>query len=767
MRAAAITDNGNMFGAVNFYMACKKFDLVPIIGCVVYVTRNHFEKSSELANINHPLVLLAKNITGYRNLIKLVSLSWLEGLLYDIPRVDKPMLQKYSNEIIALSAGFNGEISSTLLGHNVFMQNGGSFDEAVTIASEYANIFPGRFYLEIQANIVQQQHILEHKLIELASATHLPLAATNDCHYLNSLDIEAYNALLCIETKNKLGKDFNHTRLAANDSYYKSPEEMSVAFAHVPSALDNTIKIAEQCSGLKLPMKTPPYHFPTCILPKSVHPEDKLCHLAHEGLQHRLPANAGTAQFTAYQERLANELAVICKHGLANYFLIAQDFITWARNHNIPVGPGRGAAPGSLTAWALRITDIDPIRHNLFFECFLNCEQNNMPYMAVDFCEHKRHEVIRYLADRYGQDCVVKLPAFGKIQARQVMRNAGLALGLSSQEIDDIVRLIPFASGMTISKAIGLSPDLQKLCDSKPNVKNLFDISRKLEGLFCCASIHAAAIVVSDKPIAEYLPLYRKENEIAVQYDGEAVEKIGLFKFDFLELRTLNLIQNTLNAITQKGETPPNLDTMPLDDPAVYKLYAEGDTEGVFQMESPGMSRYLHRFRPTAFEDIIALIALYRPRKNGILNAVIKLKHEKIHSSYLMPELEPCLKNTYGVIAYREQIMQIAQIVGNYTPDEADLLREAMNKNQPQIIQRERDKFIAQAKRNMIPASKADEIFVMIRTYSPYTVLKSHVAACSLISYYTAYLKAHFHNAFMTVLNADRQRRDTEDKTYG
>ena len=743
MSAAALTDHGNLYGAMPFYLAAKDVGIKPIIGCEVYVCPDHTDKSPENARSRYHLILLAQNSTGYHNLVKLVSHGAMHGF-YHRPRVDKALLSQYNDGLIALSACLAGEIPRAIQRQGM--------DAALHAAKEYQAIFPERFFLEVQSNGLQDQVDVNGKLLELAEITGLPLVATNDCHYLNKDDVEAHDILLCIQTQAKV-HDEKRMRFETKELYYKSPEEMERDFAHIPEAISNTARIAELCGEYNFDFKT--YHFPIYSAEEDFKPEEEFCRLAREGLAKRLEKLPYTVDEVLYTERLEMELDVICRMQFPGYFLIVQDFINWAKNNSIPVGPGRGSAAGSLVAWALRITNLDPIPYNLLFERFLNIERISMPDIDVDFCERKRHEVIRYVGERYGEDSVAQITTFGKMKAKAVVRDVGRALGMTFQETDRIAKLIPNDLKMTVKKAMEAEPDLKALYTGDSAIKKLMDVSIKLEGLSRHASTHAAGVVISDKPMREYLPLYKgKREETVTQFDMKMVEKIGLVKFDFLGLRTMTLIQDTLDVIALQGKTPPDLDTLPLTDAETYRLYALGDTDGVFQVESSGMRQYLRQLKPTVFEDVIAMLALYRPGplNSGMVDEFIKRKHGEVAVSYPLPELEDCLKDTYGVIVYQEQVMQIAQIVADYSLGGADLLRRAMGKKDPAAMAKERAKFVAGAEAKGVLTATANSIFDLMEQFAEYGFNKSHSAAYALISYHTAYLKTHFKTEFMAAL---------------
>ncbi len=745
MPAVAITDHGNMYGAINFYQQAKAAGLKPIIGCEVYVAHgDHTDKTSATAKTRYHLVLLAQNKTGYHNLAKLVTHGFTEGFHYK-PRVSKELLQRYSEGLIALSACLAGEIPRALLNQGM--------EPAAQLAREYAAIYPDRFYLEVQSNGLKEQDELNTRLIELAQLTDLPLVATNDCHYLESSDVEAHDTLLCIQTGAKVD-DTRRMRFETTELYYKSPQEMEAAFAHVPQAIANTLKIADQ---VDLELELGKHFFPHYDLPEGVTPAEEFRNLARAGLEKRLESLPYRSQIdeSVYRQRLENELDVICAMDFPSYFLIVQDFINWAKDNAIPVGPGRGSAAGSIVAWALKITNLDPIPYNLLFERFLNSERVSMPDIDVDFCERRRGEVIQYVARRYGDDSVAQITTFGKMKAKAVVRDVARARGLSFDEGAKIAKLIPDELNMTIKKAMDMEPDLRELYVNDPQTRKLLDISMRLEGLSRHASTHAAGVVISDKPMFEYLPLYRdKKGGIVTQFDMKVVEKVGLVKFDFLGLRTMTLVQDALDLIAMQGMTPLDLDTLSLEDPETYELYSRGETDGVFQVESSGMRQYLRMLRPSCFDDIIAMLALYRPGPlgSGMVQEFIKRKHGELDVVYPLETLESCLRDTYGVIVYQEQVMQIAQIVANYTLGGADLLRRAMGKKNLEAMAAERAKFLEGAQKNDVPKTTASEIFDLMEKFAEYGFNKSHSAAYALISYYTAYLKVHYPVEFMAAL---------------
>jgi DNA polymerase-3 subunit alpha len=736
--AAAITDHGNLFGAVIFYTTARDFGLNPIIGCEVYVAQNHQEKGQE----RYHLVLLAENKTGYHNLIKIVTKGWLDGFYYK-PRVDKEILKKYSDGLIALSACLQGEVQYKL-------QKEG-FEAGLNSAREYAHIFPGRFYLEMQANGIREQEEVNAKLQEMAQKTGLPLVATNDCHYLTKDDVQAHDILLCIQTNSKVDEP-SRMRFNTDELYFKSPEEMERAFKDCPQALENVQEIAQRC---QVELDLGKHYFPVYALPEGMTLEDEFVRLAREGLKQRLKDLPYSVDEEKYWERLEQELEIICQKGFAGYFLIVQDFINWAKAQGIPVGPGRGSAAGSLVAYALKITNLDPIKYKLLFERFLNVERTSLPDIDVDFCYDRREEVIRYVTEKYGKDSVAQITTFGTMKAKAVVRDVARAMGLSLSLADKIAKLIPDELKMTIDKALEKEPDLKKMVEEDELIARLMDICRRLEGLARHASTHAAGIVISDKPMDEYLPLYRgKKGEVVTQFDMKRVEKVGLIKFDFLGLKTLTVISDTLKLARQGGKQVPDMDKLPLDDEKTFELLCAGETDGVFQLESSGMRKVLTDLKPNCFEDIIALLALYRPGplESGMVNDFIRRKHGQIPVEYPHEALESILKETYGVILYQEQVMQIAAVLANYSLGDGDILRRAMGKKEPAVMAAQRTKFMQGARENNVPEEVAEHIFDLMEKFAGYGFNKSHSAAYALISYQTAYLKAHYPVEFMAAL---------------
>ncbi len=742
--AATITDHGNLFGALQFYSTAKEFGIKPIIGCEVYIAPEHRKKkdAKSATDAGYHLVLLAQNKEGYHNLIKLVTQGFLEGFYYK-PRIDKKLLQKWNKGLIALSACLKGEIPSIILNQGL--------EQAKEKVQEYTSLFPQRFYLEVQANGIPEQEELNQKLLELSSMCKLPVVATNDCHYLTPSDFEAHDILLCIQT-NACVTDEKRMRFNTQELYYRPPEEMKQAFSYCPEAIENARIIAEKCN---LEIELGKHHFPVYSLSKGLSLEEEFQRLARQGLQDRLQKATYPLKEQTYWERLEYELEIICRKGFAGYFLIVQDFINWAKSQGIPVGPGRGSAAGSLVAYSLKITNLNPLRYNLLFERFLNVERESLPDIDVDFCYHRREEVIRYVTEKYGKDCVAQITTFGTMKAKAVVRDVGRTLGMSFAETDKIAKLIPEDPKITINKALDKEPELKKKTQEDKRIAKLIDISKRLEGLARHASTHAAGIVISDKPMQEYLPLYLgKKGEVVTQYDMKQVEKVGLIKFDFLGLKTLTVLSDTINMAQKNYKDVPDLDSLTLNDPKPFELLCKGQTDGIFQLESTGMRKVLMDLKPTCFEDIIALLALYRPGplESGMVTDFIRRKHGEIEVQYPHPKLETILQETYGVILYQEQVMRIASELANYSLGDGDILRRAMGKKDPNVMTQQRSKFVQGAEKNNISKDSANYIFDLIEKFAGYGFNKSHSAAYALISYQTAYMKAHYPVEFMAAL---------------
>jgi DNA polymerase III subunit alpha len=747
--AVAMTDHGNMFGAVEFYREAVSHGIKPIIGCEIYVApTSRFEKKGVdrgPKEYNNHLILLAMNQEGYRNLCKLVSLGYMEGFYYK-PRIDKELLKELNGGLIVLSACLQGEVSQALSSGNV--------EKAKTAAESYLSIFGDRYYIEIQDNKLAEQEKVNRLLVEMAKDLSIPVVATNDCHYGERDDFHAHDVLLCVQT-GKTVTDDNRLKLETDELYLKSEEEMIPAFEYCPGAVERTVEIAERCH---VEMEFGKYHFPTYTPPKEISLDDYLDELARSGLEERLAGIDEPELRASYLERLEYELGVIKGMQFPGYFLVVADFINYAKQNGIPVGPGRGSSAGSLVAYALKITDLDPIRHVLLFERFLNPERRSMPDIDVDFCIRGRAQVIQYVKDKYGSDRVAQIATFGTLKAKAAIKDVGRALGFTFAETDMIAKLIPAPKqgfDYPLTESMKMEPRLPELMKSDPRVKTLIDHALRLEGLVRHASTHAAGVVLSNLPLVDHLPLFvDKEGGIVTQFDMSCVEKIGLVKFDFLGLKTLTLIHDCLKLIESTQGLKIDLERLPLDDKKTYRLLCKGNTTGVFQLESTGIREMTVKIRPNCFEDLVAILALYRPGPldSGMAEEYIKRKHGKEKFKYLHPHLEPVLKDTYGVIVYQEQVMQIAQILGGYTMGDADILRRAMGKKDPEEMAAQRERFVEGARKKGIDDKTATEIFDQMETFARYGFNKSHSAAYALVSYQTAYLKSHYAVEFMAAL---------------
>ena len=747
--AVAMTDHGNMFGAVEFYREAMSHGVKPIIGCEIYVApTSRFEKKGVdkgPKEYNNHLILLAMNKEGYRNLCKLVSLGYMEGFYYK-PRIDKELLKELNGGLIALSACLQGEVSQAL--------SGGNIERAKAAAESYLSMFNDRYYIEIQDNKLPEQEKVNKLLVELAKDLSIPVVATNDCHYGERADYHAHDVLLCVQTGKTISED-NRLKLETDELYVKSAEEMKRGFDYCPEAVERTLEIADRCN---LEMEFGKYHFPTFAPPKEISLEDYLDELARSGLEERLHGGTDAATRKAYEDRLNYELDVIKRMQFPGYFLVVADFINYAKRNGIPVGPGRGSSAGSLVAYALKITDLDPIRHVLLFERFLNPERRSMPDIDVDFCIRGRAQVIQYVKDKYGADRVAQIATFGTLKAKAAIRDVGRALGFSFAETDAIAKLIPAPKqgfDYPLTESIKMEPRLQELIKTDPRIKTLIDHALRLEGLVRHASTHAAGVVLSNLPLVDHLPLFvDKEGGIVTQFDMSCVEKIGLVKFDFLGLKTLTLLHDCVKLIQMTQGVKVDLGHLPLDDKKTYQLLCNGNTTGVFQLESTGIREMTVKIRPNCFEDLVAILALYRPGPldSGMAEEYIKRKNGREKNKYLHPLSEPILKDTYGVIVYQEQVMQIAQVLGGYSMGDADILRRAMGKKDPEEMAAQRERFVEGAKKKKIDPQKATEIFDQMETFARYGFNKSHSAAYALVSYQTAYLKTHYPVEFMAAL---------------
>ncbi len=750
MPALAVTDHGNLFAAVKFYDAALKRGLKPIIGCEAYVaSSNRFDRSADSDRPNH-LILLCENERGYRNLVKLASSAYLEGYYYK-PRIDKDLLARHSDGLVGLSACLRGEIAMALAANR--------YDAARQAAYDLRDIFgKGNFYLEVQDQGIAEQHRINPHIARLSRDTGIPLVVSNDCHYLTQTDARAQEVLVCIQTGKTLS-DPGHMKFPTDQFFFKSYDEMARVFGEIPEALDRTLEIAERCN---LHLEKKQHVFPHFEVPQGETLESFFERVAREGFagrRERLVRWRAEGRLKhpleAYEERLEREIELIKQMRFAGYFLIVWDFIRFAREKCIPVGPGRGSAAGSLVSYALRVTDIDPLQHGLLFERFLNPERISFPDIDIDFCMRRRGEVINYVTEKYGRENVSQIITFGTMGAKAVLRDAGRALDMPFAEVDRIAKLVPNVLNITLEDALASTPELRQLEERDPRVKDLLGVAQRLEGLARHASTHAAGVVISPTPLQEIVPLYKSnKDEITTQYAMDDLEKIGLLKMDFLGLTTLTVLDDCLRLIESTRGVKLDLDALPLGDPETYALLAKGLTAGIFQFESRGMTGILRRAKPNRLADLTALNALYRPGpiQGGMIDDFIARKMGRKQVAYELPQLQEILEETYGVIVYQEQVMQIAASVAGFTLAEADVLRRAMGKKKHEEMVAMREKFLAGARKNGVPARKAEKLFELIKEFAGYGFNKSHSAAYALIAFETAYLKAHCPVEFMAAL---------------
>ena len=740
--AVAITDHGVLYGAVAFYRACKDAGVRPIIGCEVYVApKSRFDRGNVGEGGYHHLVLLCKNETGYKNLMQLVSRGFTEGF-YSRPRVDMELLSRYSEGLIALSACLAGRIPRLL--------SAGDFLGAKRAAEELSEVFgKDNFYIELQNHGLQPEEEILPSLVQLAESTGLPLVATNDCHYLRRRDAETQATLMCIQTGTSLD-DGRPDSFATDEFYYKDTAEMRMLFGKYAGAIENTVRIAERCS---FDFDFDHLYLPTFKVPGGMDAASYLRFLALRGLKERV----GRGQIPApdfserdYKERMDYELGVISDMGYAEYFLIVQDYVNYAKGAGIPVGPGRGSGAGSLVAYLLSITDVDPLRFDLLFERFLNPERVSMPDIDVDFCYERRDEVIRYVTEKYGQDHVSQIITFGTLAARAAVRDVGRAMGMSYGEVDAVARAIPRELGITIADARKM-PELKVLYESSDAVRRLVDTAAMLEGMPRNVSIHAAGVVITASPISEYVPQSMSGETVITQYDMDTVAKLGLLKFDFLGLRYLTILHDAEEMIRE--HTPDfSLENLDFADKETYRLIASGNTGGVFQLESGGMRQMLMNLVPESIEDIIAAIALYRPGPMDSIPRYIECRHNPDKIVYDIPCLEPILRSTYGCVVYQEQVMQIFREVAGYTFGHADIVRRAMSKKKHDVMEAERETFVAGAEARGIARDASEKLFTDMTSFANYAFNKSHAAAYAVISFRTAYLKAHYPREYLAAL---------------
>ena len=746
MNSAAITDHGVMFGCIDFYRAAKAAGIKPILGCEVYVAPgSRFDREiGQAEDRYYHLVLLAENNHGYENLMKIVSKAFVDGFYYK-PRVDMDLLQEYHEGIIALSACLAGEIAKNI--------TRGMYEEAKSAALRYEKIFgKGNFFLELQDHGIPQQQRVNQQLLRMSQETGIALVATNDVHYTYDTDAEAHDILLCVQTR-KLLSDENRMRYEGGQYYVKSPEEMAELFPYIPEALENTQKIADRCE-VEIEFGVP--KLPKFDVPAPYTSWEYLNKLCYDGLKERY-----SGDLTELEKRLEYELGVIKTMGYVDYFLIVWDFIRFARDHDIMVGPGRGSAAGSLVSYTLGITKLDPIKYNLLFERFLNPERVSMPDIDVDFCFERRQEVIDYVVEKYGKDRVVQIVTFGTMAARGVIRDVGRVMDLPYAQCDAIAKMIPEELNITIDKALKMNPELKNLYTTDEMVKKLIDMSRRLEGLPRHTSMHAAGVVISQKSVDEYVPLARaSDGSIVTQFTMTTLEELGLLKMDFLGLRTLTVIQKAVKLIEKNKGISLDMDHVDYNDKAVYDMLGAGKTEGVFQLESAGMTSFMKELKPESLEDVIAGISLYRPGPMDFIPQYIEGKNNPDSIHFLCPQLEPILSATYGCIVYQEQVMQIVRSLGGYTLGRSDLVRRAMSKKKAAVMEKERQNFVYGNEEEGVPGCVnrgiseeiANKIYEQMMDFAKYAFNKSHAAAYAVVAYQTAYLKCHFPVEFMAAL---------------
>jgi DNA polymerase-3 subunit alpha len=751
MEAIALTDHGVLFGAIDFYKACQKAGIKPIIGCEVYIApRGLAQKSGRADSQSRHLILLAESNQGYRNLSKIVSKGYIDGFYYK-PRVDHEVLRQYHEGIICLSACVSGEIPQAILS--------GQMDKALALIKTYQDIFgPDHFYLEVQDHGLVEEAKVRNALYHFSEQYHVPLAATNDCHYVKQSDYKAHDVLLCIGTGSTVDEE-DRMRYPNDQFYFKSPEEMAALFADHPEALENTAKIAERCQ-VSFDMESA--HLPQFELPDGFQTAGEyLRALCEDGLSKRYDPVT-----PAIRERMEYELSTIHEMGFDNYFLVVWDFIHYAKTHGIPVGPGRGSAAGSLVAYALDITTLDPLKYNLIFERFLNPERVTMPDIDCDFCYERRQEVIDYVIRKYGKDRVAQIITFGTMAARGAVRDVGRVLGMSYNDVDKVAKEIPMRPGqsVTIEEALKENPDLRKMADNDRQVRELLEMSEQIEGLARHASTHAAGVVIADAPLTEYVPLYRNGDAITTQYTMNLLEDLGLIKMDFLGLRTLTVIHDALVNIKQTTHRDIDIQHIDMEDSKVYELIASGDDLGVFQLESRGMMAFMRELNPQHFEDIIAGISLYRPGPMDQIPRYIANKKDPAHITYLTPALKPILEVTYGCMVYQEQVMQIFRDLAGFSMGRSDLVRRAMSKKKSDVMDAEGEVFIhgeKDEKGNVtvpgavakgIPEPVARQIYEEMKDFAKYAFNKSHAAAYAVIAYQTAWLKCYYPAEFMAAL---------------
>ncbi len=776
MPAVAITDHGNLFAAANFFNEASKRDVKAIIGCEVYVAKGSRHDRGDKTGVNaandrddwepgqrgnNHLVLLCESIEGYKNLIKLVSAGFLEGFYYK-PRIDYDLLAKHSKGLIALSACLQGAVTEAVVEEK--------FDKARENAYRLRDIFGKQnFFLEIQDQGLEIEKGVNPQLVRLSKETGIPLVATNDCHYLHHEDAHAQEVLLCIQT-GKTMSDERRMKFPTDQFYFKTAAEMHQIFKEVPEALQRTVDIAARCN---VKIDRIPNPFPEFKVPEGLTAGSYFERVVREGFASRVPqlerlAKSGALSnpLSEYERRLTSEIQMIQKMRYEGYFLIVWDFIHYAKSQGVPVGPGRGSAAGSLVSYAMRITDVDPLQYNLLFERFLNPERVSMPDIDIDFCMRRRGELIEYVTQKYGRDNVAQIITFGTMAAKAAIKDVGRAMDLPYAEVDRIAKMVPAEIGITLEKALDDAPQLKSAINADEKLKELMAVAQRLEGLSRHASTHAAGVVISPAPLTDLVPVYKtNRDEVTTQFDMNALERIGLLKMDFLGLTTLTVLQDAVRMVERNRGIKIDLENLALDDEPTYKLFSRGDTTAIFQFESHGMRDILRRYQPTRIEDLTALNALYRPGpiQGGMIDDFINRKHGKTRVTYELPQLQDILQETYGVILYQEQVMQIANRLASFSLGEADILRRAMGKKKKEEMAAQRAKFMDGCAKNKINDKKAEKIFNLMEEFAGYGFNKSHSCAYALLAYQTAYMKAHYPVEFMAALltsetgNADKQ----------
>ena len=732
----AITDHGVMYGVIDFYKECKANGVKPILGCEVYVASgSRLSRENSKDNFYYHLVLLAENEAGFRNLTKLSSLGFTEGFYYK-PRVDLEILNTYKDGLIALSACMSGPVA------RAFIRSG--YEKALEAAQTYDKLYGrGNFYLELQDHGLKNQKLINQALIQISESTGIPLVCTNDTHYIHPEDAKAHEILLCIQT-GKTINDADRMIYEGGQFYLKSPEEMRSLFAHASSAIENTGKIADRCN---VEIRFNEYKLPKFKLTPGQDACEYLLSLCMDGLVRRYGNPA-----PGHYERMEYELSVINGMGFTDYFLITWDFIRYAREHGIMVGPGRGSAAGSIVSYCLNITNIDPLKYDLLFERFLNPERVSMPDIDIDFCFERRQEVIDYVYEKYGADHVTQIITFGTMGAKAVIRDVGRALAMPYADVDRIAKMIPLELNMTINRALELNPELKKAASEEEDTRHLIEMSLRLEGLPRHSSTHAAGVVICDKPVMEYIPLSSNDGVITTQFPMNTVEELGLLKMDFLGLRTLTVIQNAVREVERGRGIDIDIDHIDFADPTVYELVSQAKTEGVFQLESSGMKSFMRELQPERLEDIIAGISLYRPGPMDFIPKYVKGKINQNMVTYTHPMLGPILKDTYGCIVYQEQVMRIVRDLAGYSLARSDLVRRAMSKKKASVMEQERANFIAGCGERDIPPQIAEKIFDEMTDFARYAFNKSHAAAYAVVGYQTAWLKVHYPVEFMAAI---------------